>query len=87
MVLLFFLLKQVYLTKLIKNITSRKTFNAIASLSIEVDSQSDEWVKANVKLQLGMVGREIHFSARMLLAAYIKMYYSFHMRCGSGESW
>ena len=39
MVLLFFLLKQVYLTKLIKNITSRKTFNAIASLSIKVDSQ------------------------------------------------
>ena len=69
MVLLFFLLKQVYLTKLIKNITSRKTFNAIASLSIEVDSQSDEWVKTNVKLQLGMVGREIHFSARMSLAA------------------
>ena len=86
MVLLFFLLKQVYLTKLIKNIT-RKTFNAIASLSIEVDSQSDEWFKTNVKLQFGMVGREIHFSARMLLAAYIKMYYSFHMRCGSGESW
>ena len=39
MVLLFFLLKQVYLTKVIKNIT-RKTFNAIASLSIKVDSQS-----------------------------------------------
>ena len=51
-VLLFFLLWQVYLTKVIKNITTRKTFNAIASLSIEVDSQSDEWVKANVKLQL-----------------------------------
>ena len=38
-----------------------KTFNAIASLSIEVDSKSDEWVKTNVKLQLGMVGGEFTF--------------------------
>ena len=61
-VLQFVSLGQVYLIKLNRTINMLwKTFNAIASLSIEVDSKSDEWDKTNVKLQLGMVGGEFTF--------------------------
>ena len=38
--LLIFFLEQVFITKANKNITCSKTFNAVASLSMEVDSQS-----------------------------------------------
>ena len=38
--LLIFFLEQVFITKPNKNITCSKTFNAVASLSMEVDSQS-----------------------------------------------
>ena len=38
--LLIFFLEQVFITKVNKNITCSKTFNAVASLSMEVDSQS-----------------------------------------------
>ena len=41
MVVLFFLLWQVYLTK-VNKLIKRKTYNAIASLSIQVDSQTDK---------------------------------------------
>ena len=41
MVVLFFLLWQVYLTK-VNKLIKRKTLNAIASLSIKVYSQTDK---------------------------------------------